>query len=109
MAVAALWGFAEATLFFIVRDVLLTGIAVRRGCRTALRATAWAIVGAVSRRRPDVSLVHAGSGECGGTARPPAGDRAGNDRRGSTPTSGAPAFRPRRSAPFPASRTRSMP
>jgi len=45
---AALWGFAEATRFFIVPDVLLTGIAVRRGRRSALVATAWTIAGAVA-------------------------------------------------------------
>lgn len=44
---ALVWGFAEATLFFIVPDVLLTAIAVWRGRRAALRATAWTIVGAV--------------------------------------------------------------
>ena len=48
MALAALWGFAEATLFVIVPDVLLTGIAVRRGRSTALAATAWTIAGAVA-------------------------------------------------------------
>ena len=35
---ALLWGFAEATLFFIVPDVLLSAIAVRRGRGAALRA-----------------------------------------------------------------------
>lgn len=44
---ALLWGFAEATLFFIVPDVLLTAIAVWRGRSPALRATAWTIAGAV--------------------------------------------------------------
>lgn len=41
------WGFAEATLFFIVPDVLLTAIAVWRGRPAALRAVAWTIAGAV--------------------------------------------------------------
>jgi hypothetical protein len=36
---AALWGFAEATLFFLVPDVLLTGIAMRKGLRVALLAS----------------------------------------------------------------------
>ena len=44
---ALLWGFAEATLFFIVPDVLLSAIAVRRGRAVALRAVGWAIVGAL--------------------------------------------------------------
>jgi hypothetical protein len=48
MAAAALWGFAEATLFFIVPDVLLSIIAVRRGRRVAWIATAWTIAGAVA-------------------------------------------------------------
>jgi membrane protein YqaA with SNARE-associated domain len=46
-AVALLWGLAEATLFFIVPDVWLTVIAVGRGRRVALRATGWAILGAL--------------------------------------------------------------
>lgn len=45
--VALLWGFAEATLFFIVPDVLLTAVAVWRGRRAALRAVAWTIAGAM--------------------------------------------------------------
>jgi membrane protein YqaA with SNARE-associated domain len=44
---AALWGFAEATLFFIVPDVLLTFVTLRRGLRRALAACAWAAAGAV--------------------------------------------------------------
>lgn len=47
MAAAAAWGFAEATLFFIVPDVLLSIIIVRRGRRVAWIATVWAIAGAV--------------------------------------------------------------
>jgi membrane protein YqaA with SNARE-associated domain len=47
MALALLWGFAEATLFFIVPDVLLSAIAVWRGRRAALHATAWTIAGAI--------------------------------------------------------------
>jgi membrane protein YqaA with SNARE-associated domain len=46
-AVALLWGFAEATLFFIVPDVWLSVIAVGRGRRAALRAMGWAIAGAL--------------------------------------------------------------
>jgi membrane protein YqaA with SNARE-associated domain len=46
-AVALLWGLAEATLFFIVPDVWLSAIAVARGRRVALRATGWAIAGAI--------------------------------------------------------------
>lgn len=44
---AALWGFAEATLFFLVPDVLLTWLALtvpRRG----LRACYWALGGALA-------------------------------------------------------------
>ncbi len=44
--VAALWGFAEATLFFIVPDVVLTWIALS-SLRRALLACGWAVVGAV--------------------------------------------------------------
>ncbi len=46
-AVALLWGFAEATLFFIVPDVGLSAIAVGRGRRPALWAAGWAAGGAV--------------------------------------------------------------
>jgi hypothetical protein len=49
---AGLWGFAEATLFFIVPDVLLTWIAARYGAGQAARASfaagAGAILGGVS-------------------------------------------------------------
>jgi membrane protein YqaA with SNARE-associated domain len=43
---ALVWGFAEATLFFIVPDVLLSWIALRQG-RAALIACLWALVGAL--------------------------------------------------------------
>ena len=43
---AALWGFAEATLFFIVPDVLLTFIAIRHGWRQAAMASLAAAAGA---------------------------------------------------------------
>ncbi|GAB4538471.1 MAG: hypothetical protein Tsb0019_39390 [Roseibium sp.] len=43
-ALAALWGFAEATLFFIVPDVLLTGLALR----SVRKALAAAMIAAVS-------------------------------------------------------------
>jgi len=46
-AVALLWAFAEATLFFIVPDVWLSAIAIGRGRRAALRAMVWAIAGAL--------------------------------------------------------------
>lgn len=43
---AALWGFAEATLFFIVPDVFLTAAAVHLGLSKALRLCVAAAVGA---------------------------------------------------------------
>jgi membrane protein YqaA with SNARE-associated domain len=47
MNLAALaWGFAEATLFFVVPDVLLTWVALR-GARPAWLACLWALVGAL--------------------------------------------------------------
>ena len=45
--VACAWGFAEATLFFIVPDVWLSFVA-RKGAKAALKASAWAVVGAVA-------------------------------------------------------------
>lgn len=46
MIAAFAWGFAEATFFFIVPDVLLSAIG-RRSIRTGLRATMFAILGAL--------------------------------------------------------------
>jgi membrane protein YqaA with SNARE-associated domain len=46
--VAALWGFAEATLFFIVPDVWLTVVAVTDGTRAAVRANVAAMLGAIA-------------------------------------------------------------
>lgn len=45
-ALALVWGLAEATLFFIVPDVLITGIALRSR-RDAMIASVYACVGAV--------------------------------------------------------------
>jgi membrane protein YqaA with SNARE-associated domain len=45
--VAAAWGFAEATLFFIVPDVWVSLVAVRRGLRPALFACLFATAGAI--------------------------------------------------------------
>jgi membrane protein YqaA with SNARE-associated domain len=45
-AVAALWGFAEATVFFLVPDVYLTAVALRDR-RAALRACLAAVAGAL--------------------------------------------------------------
>lgn len=46
IAVSALWGFAEATLFFIVPDVYLTVLAIR-GSRVALTGCVTAVAGAL--------------------------------------------------------------
>jgi membrane protein YqaA with SNARE-associated domain len=46
-AAAAGWGVLEATVFFLVPDVFLTWVAIRRGTQAALRATAFAVAGAV--------------------------------------------------------------
>jgi len=46
-AAAFAWGFAEATLFFIVADVLLSLLVVWRGWRAALAAALAAALGAV--------------------------------------------------------------
>lgn len=45
---SAVWGFAEATLFFFVPDVLLTWFALDRPRRTAYAACAWAVAGALA-------------------------------------------------------------
>jgi hypothetical protein len=46
-ALACAWGFAEATVFFIVPDVGLTFLALR-GLRRSLGAAAWALGGALA-------------------------------------------------------------
>lgn len=46
IALAALWGFCEATLFFIVADVPISYIAVRYGRTAALRASMFAAIAA---------------------------------------------------------------
>ncbi len=62
--IAALWGFAEATLFFLVPDVFLTALATRRP-GLALRASGSALLGAllgglvlifVATRAPEATL-----------------------------------------------------
>ncbi len=45
-AVAFLWGVAEATLFFIVPDVLLSAVGLKRGARAGAVASACAALGA---------------------------------------------------------------
>lgn len=45
--VSALWGFAEATLFFIIPDVWLCGVAVRSGWRAGVRCLLWSMAGAL--------------------------------------------------------------
>jgi len=45
--IAGLWGFAEATLFFLVPDIWLTALAVRRGLKPALLACLAALAGAL--------------------------------------------------------------
>lgn len=46
-AIALLWGFAEATLFFVIPDVWITRVALR-SWRESLVATAFAIAGALA-------------------------------------------------------------
>lgn len=46
--IAAAWGFAEATVFFVVPDVLLTAVVLRSGPHTALRACGFALAGALA-------------------------------------------------------------
>ncbi len=47
LLLATLWGFAEATLFFIVPDVLLTLVSLRKGIKAACIASVLAVFGAV--------------------------------------------------------------
>jgi membrane protein YqaA with SNARE-associated domain len=44
-AAAALWGFSEATVFFLVPDVILTYVGALRGARAALVASGFALAG----------------------------------------------------------------
>lgn len=45
---AALWGFAEATVFFIVPDVVVTKVATEKGARAAVEMAAYATGGALA-------------------------------------------------------------
>lgn len=47
LALAALWGFAEATLFFIVPDVWISYVAMRRGWKAGVLAACLACIGAL--------------------------------------------------------------
>lgn len=47
VALACFWGLAEATLFFIVPDVLLSWLALRRPWAQVWRACLWALGGAL--------------------------------------------------------------
>ena len=47
LAIAALWGFAEATVFFIVPDVWISFIAMRRGWKAGVLAACLACIGAL--------------------------------------------------------------
>lgn len=44
---AAAWGFAEATLFFVVPDVLLSFLVLARGWREGVWVALWALAGAL--------------------------------------------------------------
>ncbi|MBS1210219.1 MAG: hypothetical protein H6R19_2617 [Proteobacteria bacterium] len=44
---AALWGLAEATVFFIVPDVLLSGVALRCPWSQVWRLCSWSLLGAL--------------------------------------------------------------
>jgi len=45
-AFAATWGFSEALLFFVVPDVLITWVALKRGWRAGWQTALWALIGA---------------------------------------------------------------
>ena len=47
LAVAALWGVAEATVFFIVPDVWISLVAMRRGWKAGVQAACLACIGAL--------------------------------------------------------------
>lgn len=59
-AIAFAWGFAEATLFFIVPDVLLTRIALTRGWRQTLHACLCCLGGALLGGATIWMLAHSG-------------------------------------------------
>ncbi|MFO0991117.1 MAG: hypothetical protein U1E67_04200 [Hyphomicrobiales bacterium] len=47
LAIAVLWGLAEATIFFIVPDVWISLVAMRRGWKAGLLAACLACIGAL--------------------------------------------------------------
>ncbi len=65
-ALAAAWGFAEAVLFFVVADVPISMIAVRRGIRPALVA---AVLAALSAAIGGVCLMFWVANDPAGVAR----------------------------------------
>ena len=48
VAIAAVWGFAEATLFFLVPDIWLTVLVVARGLRIGMMGCGAALAGALA-------------------------------------------------------------
>jgi membrane protein YqaA with SNARE-associated domain len=47
LAIASLWGIAEATIFFIVPDVWISFVAIRRGWKAGVFAACLACIGAL--------------------------------------------------------------
>jgi len=60
---AGLWGFAEATFFFIVPDMFLTRLAVQNRLAHALRNSLWSLVGALGGGWIVYSLSRAGAAD----------------------------------------------
>jgi hypothetical protein len=85
LAASGLWGYAEATRFFIVPDVLIGWTALhgmRHGIRSALAATAGAVLGGAAVHR-DAPAQHARLTEIPGISAPlvsDAAERFGRDR-----------------------------
>jgi membrane protein YqaA with SNARE-associated domain len=65
LAIAALWGFAEATAFFIVPDVWISFIAMRRGWKAGVLAACLACIGALI----GGAVMYVWGGRDAGTAR----------------------------------------
>jgi membrane protein YqaA with SNARE-associated domain len=78
LAASAVWGYAEATRFFVVPDVLIGWVAlhgVRPGAWSALAATAGAVLGGAAVHR-DAAAQHAGLTEIPGISEPLLSDAA---------------------------------
>ena len=107
--IALAWGFAEATLFFIVVDVLITYVTVYFGMRRGVETVFFATIGAVA---GGAAMYHWGGDDPAGMVAAldeRSRHRGGDDPGGAPGRLPATGSRPCSAPPSPACRTRSSP